>query len=242
MQKNEIQKFQKEFTEKYKKILRGDIKREISTLSDSLSKTLNDYAPNTKVDLSWETLENFEIPQPSAIAKLIEDEYSAPVDRTGHGLQRIFIMTLLQHLATTRERVQEDTSVVDLPTLVLVIEEPELYQHPNSQRHISEIFLALSERNVSGITPKIQIVYSTHSPHFVGLDRIDQIRLLKKVKHSNIQPKITKTSSTSITKLVKELSKYHGTKFTEHNILPRLHMIRNSLDKRRILFKMCCIS
>ena len=226
MQKNEIQKFQEEFTERYKEILVGDIKREISTLSDSLSKTLNIYAPNTKVDLSWETLESFEIPQPSAIAKLIEDEYSAPVDRTGHGLQRIFIMTLLQHLATTRERVREDTSVVDLSTLVLIIEEPELYQHPNSQRHISEIFLDLSGCNISGMTPKVQIVYSTHSPHFVGLDRIDQIRLLKKVKHNDIRPKITKISSTSITKLVNELSKYHAKKFTEHNILPRLHRIR----------------
>ena len=225
MQKNEIQKFQEEFTKKYKKILEGDIKKEISTLSDSLSKTLNIYAPNTKVDLSWETLESFEIPQPSAITKLIEDEYSAPVDRTGHGLQRIFIMTLLQHLATTRERIREDTNVVDLPMLVLMIEEPELYQHPNSQRHISEIFLALSECNKSGATSKVQIVYSTHSPHFVGLDRINQIRLLKKVKQNDKRPKITKISSTSITKLVNELSKYHN-RFTEYNILPRLHRIR----------------
>ena len=136
-------------------------------------------------------------------------------------------MTLLQHLATTNSKITENTNIADSPTIVLVIEEPELYQHPNSQRHISEICLALSKGDVGGITSKIQIVYSTHSPHFVGLDRINQIRLLKKLSHGDARPKITKISSTSITKLAAELSKYHNKGFTEQNVLPRLHAIRN---------------
>ena len=227
MQKKEIQEFQKEFTEQYKKIFDTDTQKELLTLSDSLTETLNIYAPKAKVNLLWKNLENFKIPSPSAIANLVEDGYSATVDRTGHGLQRVFIMTLLQYLAATNSKITENKDIADSPTIVLVIEEPELYQHPNSQRHISEICLALSKGDVGGTTSKIQIVYSTHSPHFVGLDRINQIRLLKKRSHGGEQPKITKISSTSITKLAAELSKYHKKGFTEQNVLPRLHAIRN---------------
>jgi len=165
-------------------------------------------------------------PVTSAIANLVEDGYSATVDRTSHGLQRVFIMSLLQHLSTINETNAGSTSVSDFPTLVLIIEEPELYQHPNRQRHISEICIALSECKVSGVSSKIQVVYSTHSPHFVGLDRINQIRLLRKQNNTDGLPKITKISSTTIAQLTTELSKYHGGKFTEANIVPRLHMIR----------------
>jgi putative ATP-dependent endonuclease of the OLD family len=226
MQKEEIQTLEKEFKAKYAQFLDADSLKEISTLSKSLTDTLNNYAPNTEIDLSWVAPKEFQIPFPSAIANLVEDGYSATVDRTGHGLQRVFIMTLLQYLTTINDKSSVGTEPSNFPTLVLIIEEPELYQHPNRQRHLSEICLALSECEVIGVTSKIQIVYSTHSPHFVGLDRINQIRLLKKMTHADGQPKITTISSTSILKLVEELSQYHGDKFTEANIVPRLHMIR----------------
>jgi len=226
MKKEDVIKFQEEFQEKYQKILYEDNIKEISDLSESLTKTLNTYVPDAKIELSWIPLKDFQIPLPSAIANLVEDGYSATVDRTGHGLQRVFIMSLLQHLSTINETNAGSTSVSDFPTLVLIIEEPELYQHPNRQRHISEICIALSECKVSGVSSKIQVVYSTHSPHFVGLDRINQIRLLRKQNNTDGLPKITKISSTTIAQLTTELSKYHGGKFTEANIVPRLHMIR----------------
>lgn len=225
MKKDAVQKFQKEFQEKYEKILYKDNMKEISDLSESLTKTLNSYVPDAKIDLSWIPLKDFQIPLPSAIANLIEDGYSATVDRTGHGLQRVFIMTLLQYLSTINDTVGS-ASVSNFPTLVLIIEEPELYQHPNRQRHLSEICIALSKCEVEGIPSKIQVVYSTHSPHFVGLDRINQIRLLRKQIHTDGMPKITKISSTTIKELAVELSKYHGGKYTEFNLVPRLHMIR----------------
>ena len=225
MKKDDVTEFQKEFQEKYQKILYEDNKEDISDLSESLTKTLNSYVPDAKIDLSWIPLKDFQIPLPSAIANLTEDGYSATVDRTGHGLQRVFIMTLLQHLSTINETTGS-SSVSDFPTLVLIIEEPELYQHPNRQRHLSEICIALSKCEVDGISSKIQVVYSTHSPHFVGLDGINHVRLLKKQNYLDGLPKITKISSTNIPKLTTELAKFHGEKYTEFNLVPLLHMIR----------------
>lgn len=226
MKKEEVQQFQTEFKTKYEQILNTQNMNEIATLSDSLTKTLNNYVPDAKIDLSWLTMKDFQINLPTAIANLVEDGYSATVDRTGHGLQRVFIMTLLQYLSTINTNSGQSESVSDLPTLVLIIEEPELYQHPNRQRHISEICLALSECRVEGVSSTTQVVYSTHSPHFVGLDRIGQIRLLRKQTDVDGKPKITKISSTTISDLVTQLSTYHGDKYSEYNIVPRLHMIR----------------
>ena len=225
MKKEEVQKFQNEFKEKYEKILNKENMKEIGLLSESLTKTLNNYVPDAKINLSWLTLKDFQINLPTAIANLVEDGYSATVDRTGHGLQRVFIMTLLQYLSTINENSGQSGTVSDLPTLVLIIEEPELYQHPNRQRHLSEICIALSECRVEGVSSTTQVVYSTHSPHFVGLDRIDQIRLLRKQVNDD-NPKITKISNTTVKNLATELAKYHGDKFTEYSLLPRLHMIR----------------
>jgi len=228
LQREDVQKFQTEIKEKYEKILGNDNLTEIVDLSKSLTETLNSYVPDAKIDLSWLSPKPFEIEIPLANANLIEDGYSANVERTGHGLQRVFMLTMLQHLAiqSTNNSIGSTVSS-ESPVFVLIIEEPELYQHPNRQRHLSEIFLVLSKNLSANTSSNIQIVYSTHSPHFVGLDRIDQIRLLRKQIGTEGEPKITKIFSTNKQNLTEELSKLHGTKFTIDNIIPRLHMIRN---------------
>ena len=138
MQKPEVQKLQNEFQEKYEQIFNNDNSKEISDLSKSLTKTLNSYVSDAKINLSWNP-KNFELPLPPVNASLIEDGYKSTVDRTGHGLQRVFIMTMLQHLAELKENKTIE-SLFDFPTLVLIIEEPELYQHPDRQRHLSKNF------------------------------------------------------------------------------------------------------
>jgi hypothetical protein len=88
--------------------------------------------------------------------------------------------------AATEESVssEEENAVQrepQLPGLVLAIEEPELYQHPSRQRHMASVLLELSQGTIPGVAKRTQVLYSTHSPLFVGLDRFEQIRLLRKV-------------------------------------------------------------
>ena len=79
-------------------------------------------------------------------------------------------MSILQHLAEMRDGGDDETTDGS-PALVLMIDEPELYQHPNRQRHMSEILLTLANKSTSG--REMQIIYTTHSPHFAGIDRLD---------------------------------------------------------------------
>jgi energy-coupling factor transporter ATP-binding protein EcfA2 len=55
---------------------------------------------------------------------------------------------------------------------VLLIEEPELYLSPHAQRHLFRVLRALSHKGN-------QILYSTHAPVFLSVDRIEDLALVR---------------------------------------------------------------
>jgi energy-coupling factor transporter ATP-binding protein EcfA2 len=57
--------------------------------------------------------------------------------------------------------------------LVILIEEPELYLSPPGQRHLHRLLRKLAARG------RNQILYSTHSPTFLGVDRLDELVLVR---------------------------------------------------------------
>jgi predicted ATP-dependent endonuclease of OLD family len=57
--------------------------------------------------------------------------------------------------------------------LVILIEEPELYLSPPAQRHLHRLLRRLSARS------RNQVLYSTHSPVFLGVDRLDELVLVR---------------------------------------------------------------
>jgi predicted ATP-dependent endonuclease of OLD family len=168
----------------YEKLMNPDKITELKSLSTQLTTTLKEYVPDAQIDLTWLPLGQIEIPLPSAEVKLSEDGYSSTVDRTGHGLQRVFILTILQHLSVIQIRyaqlhqneskdtkgIENEPPKYEIPDLVLAIEEPELFQHPNRQRHFAKVLLQLANGTLPGVANKTQIVYCTHSPLFVGIE------------------------------------------------------------------------
>ena len=236
----ELEKFQSKIEKEYKQIFNDNNSYGILELSNSLTKILIKYVPGTKIILSLNE-KNFSVELPPANANLIEDEYESSVDRTGHGLQRAFIMTLLQHLETldqkeidestsdqnkidesTLNQKEIDESTSDTPTLVLIIEEPELYQHPDRQRHLFKIYNNLSKKQKSKEKFQTQIVYSTHSPYFIKFDQIEQIRILRKEKRNGNKTMATKIFSTTLKQLADELDKFHAKNYNSKNVRPQL--------------------
>jgi predicted ATPase len=57
--------------------------------------------------------------------------------------------------------------------LVVLIEEPELYLSPPAQRHLHRLLRQLASRG------RNQVLYSTHSPVFLGVDRLEQLVLVR---------------------------------------------------------------
>lgn len=222
---------------KYKEIMDPVNLTELGTLEDKMTRTLEVFVPNTKVNLLWQKTGDVDFPPPQATVKLVEDGYSSTITRVGHGLQRAFILTMLQHLAIAQatpipaaphEGQPAILQETKLPDLVIGIEEPELYQHPNRQRHLAKILLQLATGKTPGVADKTQIIYATHSPLFVGIDRINQIRLLRKKPGEDGKPRVTKIIRTNLDKVAEAVWKADGAqgeKYTGTTLFPRLQAI-----------------
>jgi putative ATP-dependent endonuclease of OLD family len=232
--KPEVVNLQNRLQSEYENLLSPENLPELYNLASGLTATLQTFVPNAEVLLSWLPTEELSIPMPSAMMRLIEDGFPAPVDKCGHGLQRAFIVTMLQHLtmvsATRSEQDTSDTEEAEsnepnLPDLLLMIEEPELYQHPNRQRHFAQILMDLARGRTPGVAESTQVLYSTHSPHFVGIDRIDYLRLLRKHQYDPSFPLVTEVVQTNLEAVANriwEAQGGHGEPFTAQSLRPRL--------------------
>jgi predicted ATP-dependent endonuclease of OLD family len=60
----------------------------------------------------------------------------------------------------------------NLRRFVLLIEEPELYLNPHTQRHLFRVLRSLARRGN-------QILYSTHAPVFLSVDRLEELALVR---------------------------------------------------------------
>jgi predicted ATP-dependent endonuclease of OLD family len=156
----------------------------------------------------------------------------------GHGLQRAFIFTLLQHLAVASapkesaevsesELAESPTGSDETPKLSLIIgiEEPELYQHPSRQRHFARILLDLAHGRIQGVAARTQIIYASHSALLVDIDRFNQIRRITRKFTADGLPKVSSVAETDWDKLADIIWKADGSpfpKYTGETLKPRV--------------------
>lgn len=203
---------------------------ELKSLGEQLSSTLQLYVPDAGVALAWRPLESLELPIPTAEVRLIEGDYNTLVDRTGHGLQRAFILTMLQQLSSVRSAPTptDGGQPEEYPNLVLAIEEPELYQHPSRQRHLAKTLVRLTNGSIAGVTQRTQVICATHSPLFVSIERIDELRLLRRETVGDGQPKATRVISTTmdrVAEIVWRADDEPSPKYSGATMLPRMKPI-----------------
>jgi len=192
---------------------------ELDDLGQSITKILQQFVIDAKVDLKWsDELPDIDLPKAEVV--LEEDGYKSTVGRAGHGSQRAFIMAMLQKIAQTKREKKTEQGGIKSPTLILSIEEPELYQHPTRQRHISDVIDSLTK----SASQRTQIIYTTHSPHFAGIDKLDHLRLLRKTASTARETRATEVHETDIQSLLKRLEGL-GVKETKEFMEERLKTI-----------------
>lgn len=106
--KAEVQQFRARISNEYRELMDPAKLPELGNLADEISTTLKTFYANAAVDLQWQAIDDIDAPPPNARVSLEEDNFRAPVERTGHGLQRAFILSLLQHLALASSRAVEN--------------------------------------------------------------------------------------------------------------------------------------
>lgn len=150
----------------YRQIL-TDQQSALDDVSKNLTQRLGQWAhPNATARLEWTEELNKSVQVLQPIARLVAGEglFEGELARFGHGLQRSYLLALLQELAGA-----DDSSA---PRLILGCEEPELYQHPPQARHLASVLQSLSEGNS-------QIILTTHSPYFVSGVHFDKVRMIR---------------------------------------------------------------
>jgi len=111
----------------------------------------------------------------SGVSLTVDDGVDTDVLSKGHGLQRCIVFTLLQTLIMN-ERNQlvaiPDGEQAETRRIILGIEEPELYIHPQLSKLFYDVMREFSKTD--------QVIYSTHSPLFVDAFEYDKIAIVKK--------------------------------------------------------------
>jgi predicted ATP-dependent endonuclease of OLD family len=238
--RTDFKEFREQSDRRYGEIFDPANLTELGGLEGKLTETLQQYIPDSAVDLEWLDLPGLDIPMPQAHLKLLEDGYKTEVERAGHGLQRVFIMSLLQHLVVARAKADADATSPELsstkqattneksakmPDLIIAIEEPELYQHPGRQRRLADILMKLSRGQILGVAERTQVMYCTHSPLFVCLDRFDEVRLARKTQAAVGKPKVSQLITRSLDYIADRLWTADGMsapKYTGETLRPRL--------------------
>lgn len=237
LQRADIQAFKEEMTQRYQELVAPENMPELGELANVLTTDIKDLYQDAAVGLAWRAVEDFPVPLPLADVSLSDDGFGGPVDRQGHGLQRAFVITLLQHLAKTSTVAQPPTETgtegglsapPDAPNLILAIEEPELYQHPTKQRHFADVLRRLSEGALPGQDGATQVIFASHSPMFVSMSRPDEIRLVRRTNCEEGEFKQCEMRALNLETVAERLGSAWGKPpgtYTRATLLPRLHIL-----------------
>ncbi len=209
-QKEDLKSFREEVQTRYREILDPSIIPELKNLETELTSTIGSFAPGTQLRLSWLETQTITIPDPSAQVRIVEEGYESELDRAGDGVKRAFILTTLQHLEAAKAHdIEGSDSGLELPSLILGIEEPELFQHPSRERHIAKILLDLANGSIGGVAKRTQVIYTTHSPLMVDLTRFDQIRIVKRIENG-IKPRNSKVYQSTMMGVTMDMERVNG--------------------------------
>lgn len=140
----------------------------LDDVSTALQIRLSEWAhPNATLRLEWkqDPEKSIRVEEPWAHILAGEEGFEGELARFGHGLQRSYLLALLQELAGT------DTA--GGPTLIFACEEPELYQHPPQARYLADVLHKLSG-------DETQVIVATHNPLFVSGEGFEDVRMVRK--------------------------------------------------------------
>jgi putative ATP-dependent endonuclease of OLD family len=159
--------------------------QEIRNVQDQINKRL-DAVISGVVSIHIDPLEIPDVILPSTYL-LVRDHKDAIATRAehhGHGLQRTLIMALLQVLA---EEQRGDTGNGDNRSVILSIDEPELYMHPQMERKMRDALYALASSR------RFQVICTTHSPVFldVGERHRSIVRIVKDLQRNVTVSQVT---------------------------------------------------
>jgi len=141
----------------------GVIENQIAGLLRQLMPSVNHVTLSVEVE---EVKDLFS----GGVALSVDDGISTDVLAKGHGLQRCIVFSLLKTLIDTERQDDEDNQ--ENKAIILAVEEPELYIHPQLSKLFYDVMCAFVETD--------QIIFTTHSPIFIDAYEYKEIGIVSK--------------------------------------------------------------
>ncbi len=135
--------------------------QELINFENAVNPKIDSFFPSVKIKAHVPTPEIKEVFKSGTI-KVYENnvQNGKDVSSMGHGAQRSIQMALIRHLADTRSSTTGTSA-----RTILLIDEPELYLHPQAVEIVRESLKSLSAHGY-------QIIFSTHSPLMITTEDI----------------------------------------------------------------------
>ncbi|ALK34386.1 ATP-dependent nuclease [Burkholderia plantarii] len=134
--------------------------QELNTLEGDATQAIGDFFPGLSLHLDIEAPSFDDLIKGAAISLSDTPGLQRPFTSFGHGAQRTVQMALIKLLASQINQQAAAGSIT-----VLLIDEPELYLHPQAIELLRESLKLLSQQN-------FQVVFSTHSPLLLGIEDV----------------------------------------------------------------------
>src|SRR3989339_527838 len=94
---------------------------------------------------------------------VVENDFRINATELGGGFQNAIVISIVKAFEERRKQ-----------GAIFLIEEPEMFLHPQMQRSLYKTIRNIGKTN--------QVIYITHSPHFVTIPEFDEIRIITKTK------------------------------------------------------------
>jgi len=169
-----IKPVEENYTEEFNKKLEGISNKingdggrrlkELKKFDKESTSVLNEFFPGIGLKVHIPTPNIQDLFQ-NSLLKVEEDGYTRNLQEYGHGTQRSIQMALVKYLS--------DIQTNNSSTSLLLIDEPELYLHPQA---IEQTRIALKKLSKNGY----QIIFSTHSPQMIVSEDVLDTLLIRK--------------------------------------------------------------
>lgn len=161
---------------------------------------LNPDSDTDKLDLWFTPMDTFDFYK-SLDLLVTEGGFSLSAKEMGEGVQNAIVLAILQAFEETQRK-----------GAILLIEEPEMFLHPQMQRSLYKTLRRIGQTN--------QVIYTTHSPHFVSLPEYPEVMLVRKAADgTGVTLSELPMDARRREKLVKELDPERGELFFARRLL-----------------------
>lgn len=153
---------------------------QLMRVSDALTSGIQKYYAESRLLADWVQDEGVKVSFPKPVIRIENNGFVSGLDNVGNGLQRAALFSVVEFLAGGSANAVDPVFDAAQSDIILLIEEPEIYQHPHKQKIISDAFKRLCSdfNRQTGI--RFQVVFATHSEKFIDISTFHTARVIRR--------------------------------------------------------------